>query len=115
MSQHPPPTNTNTNTNTNKSTGNTTSTDTADRLSTFGTLKRLYPFVKPAFPRIVLGMVAALLASVVALLIPFVLQQLVDGPLSSGDSRQVWPAFWIVLGLGVVEAVMIMGDRKSVV
>lgn len=111
MSQHPPPTNTNTNTNTNKSAGNTTSTDTADRLSTFGTLKRLYPFVKPAFPRIVLGMVAALLASVVALLIPFVLQQLVDGPLSSGDSRQVWPAFWIVLGLGVVEAVMIMGRR----
>lgn len=81
------------------------------RPSTFRTLMRLYPYVRPALPRILLGMVAALLASVVALFIPFVLQQLVDGPLSSGDSRQVWPAFVIVLVLGVVEAIMIMARR----
>lgn len=81
------------------------------RLSTFRTLLRLYPYVKPALPRIILGMVVALVASVVALLIPFVLQRLVDGPLSSGDSRQVWPAFGIVLALGVIEALMIMARR----
>ncbi|ROQ37472.1 ATP-binding cassette subfamily B protein [Frondihabitans sp. PhB188] len=90
MSHHPPPTR---------------------KTSTLRTLSRLYPFVKPAMSRIVLGMVAALIASVVALLIPNVLQRLVDGPLSSGDSSQVWPAFAIVLGLGVVEALMIMGRR----
>jgi ATP-binding cassette subfamily B protein len=82
-----------------------------ERLSTARTLLRLYPYIKPALPRIVFGMVAALIASVVALLIPFVLQQLVDGPLSSHDSRQVWPAFFLVLGLGVVEAIMIMARR----
>lgn len=58
-------------------------------------------------PRIYLGMVAALGAAVVALLIPQVLGDLVRGPLESGDAAQVWPAFWFVLGLGVVEAIMI--------
>jgi ATP-binding cassette subfamily B protein len=58
-------------------------------------------------PRIYLGMVSALLAGLVALLIPQILKALVDGPLQSGDSAQIWPAFWIVLGLGVLEAIMI--------
>jgi ATP-binding cassette subfamily B protein len=62
-------------------------------------------------PRIVLGMVSALLAGIVALLIPQVLRELVDGPVSTGDSAQVWPAFAAVLGLGVVEAAMIAARR----
>ncbi len=68
---------------------------------------RVYPYAKPAMPRIYLGMIAALLAGLVALAIPLVLQQLVDGPLSEGDPGQVWPAALAVLGLGIVEAVMI--------
>ena len=43
-------------------------------------------------------MVAALLAGIVALLIPQVLGSLVDGPLSTGDLAQIWPAFCLVLG-----------------
>jgi ATP-binding cassette subfamily B protein len=88
--------------------------DAAKRPSTVQSLTRLYPYVKPALPRIVLGMVAALLAAVVALLIPLVLQLLVDGPLSSGDRSQVWPAFAVVLGLGVAEAIMIGARRRLV-
>jgi ATP-binding cassette subfamily B protein len=88
--------------------------DLAKRPSTVQSLTRLYPYVKPALPRIVLGMVAALLAAVVALLIPLVLQLLVDGPLSSGDRSQVWPAFAVVLGLGVAEAIMIGARRRLV-
>jgi ATP-binding cassette subfamily B protein len=52
-------------------------------------------------------MVAALLAGIVALLIPQVLRSLVDGPLKDGDSSQIWPAVGIVLVLGVLEAVLI--------
>jgi ATP-binding cassette subfamily B protein len=78
---------------------------------TFASIARLYPYVKPALPRIFLGMVAALAAAVVALIIPQVLEALVDGPLQTGDSAQIWPAFAIVLGLGVIEAVMIMLRR----
>ncbi|MGO4691965.1 ABC transporter ATP-binding protein [Glaciibacter sp. 2TAF33] len=58
-------------------------------------------------PRIYLGMLAALLAGLVALAIPQVLQVLVDGPLSEGDPRQIWPAVVVVIALGVVEAIMI--------
>ncbi|MGV8897175.1 MAG: ABC transporter ATP-binding protein [Rhodoglobus sp.] len=65
-------------------------------------------------PRIYLGMVAALAAGVVALLIPQVLRGLVDGPLQSGDALQIWPAFAIVLGLGIVEALMVFLRRMFV-
>lgn len=77
------------------------------RLGTFRTLLRILPFAKSAAPRIVLGMVAALLASLVALLIPQVLRFLVDGPLSTGDASAVWPAALLVVGLGAAEAVFI--------
>ena len=76
-------------------------------MSTFRTLMRIFPFAKSALPRIVLGMVAALLASLVALAIPQVLRWLVDGPLSTGDASQVWPAALLVVGLGAAEAIFI--------
>ena len=77
------------------------------RTNTFRTLLRLYPYAKPAMPRIYLGMVSAMLAGLVALAIPQVLQWLVDGPLSQGDPSQIWPAVLMVLALGVVEAILI--------
>ncbi|MEO7023099.1 MAG: ABC transporter transmembrane domain-containing protein, partial [Leifsonia sp.] len=52
-------------------------------------------------------MVAALLASLVALSIPQVLRWLVDGPLASRDSSEVLPAALLVVGLGAAEAVFI--------
>ncbi|MCU1544228.1 MAG: transporter ATP-binding protein [Microbacteriaceae bacterium] len=78
-----------------------------ERGGTLASIVRLYPYAKPALPRIALGMVSALIAGVVALLIPQVLRQLVDGPLADGDANQIWPAFAVVLGLGVLEAVLI--------
>jgi len=81
--------------------------DEESRVSTLHALGRLYPYARPALPRIGLGMLAALLAGLVALAIPQVLQRLVDGPLSHRDPSQIWPAVSIVLGLGVLEAIMI--------
>jgi ATP-binding cassette subfamily B protein len=86
-------------------------TSTPARAGTVRTLLRLMPFVRPALSRIVLGAVAALLAGLVALGIPLVLQSLVDGPLASGDASQVWPAAIVVLVLGVLEATFIMARR----
>ncbi|HWU59176.1 MAG TPA: ABC transporter ATP-binding protein [Microbacteriaceae bacterium] len=77
------------------------------RLSTTQSLMRIYPYAKPAMRRIYLGMVAALAASIVALLIPMVLQALVDGPMKTGDSAEVWPSALLVLALGAAEAVFI--------
>ncbi|MBF4600886.1 ABC transporter ATP-binding protein [Frigoribacterium sp. VKM Ac-1396] len=88
--------------------------DREGRPSTVRALARLHPYARLAYPRLALGLVASLMAAVVALLIPLVLQLLVDGPLSSGDRSQVWPAFGVVLALGVVEALMI-GTRRRMV
>src|ERR1700712_2838463 len=84
---------------------------TESRPGTFKAIARIYPYAKPAMPRIYLGMVSALLAGVVALLIPQVLRNLVDGPLKSGDSAQIWPAVLIVLVLGIAEAALIACRR----
>jgi ATP-binding cassette, subfamily B, bacterial len=80
-------------------------------LSTFRAIARIYPYAKPAVPWIVGGMIAALAAGVVSLLIPIVLQRLVDGPLADGNPVGIWPAVALVLVLGVVEAAMIMLRR----
>ncbi|GAA4190210.1 ABC transporter ATP-binding protein [Gryllotalpicola kribbensis] len=83
--------------------------DTGEGLNTLASIARLYPYLRPALPRIVLGMVAALLASVVSLAIPLVLQRLVDGTLlhRGGDRYEVIGAAVAILVLGVAEAVLI--------
>ncbi|WP_309615021.1 ABC transporter ATP-binding protein [Salinibacterium sp.] len=80
-------------------------------VGTFAAIRRLYSYAKPAMPRIYLGMITGLAAGIVALLIPQVLRGLVDGPLQSGDSQQIWPAFTLVLALGILEAVMVFLRR----
>ena len=89
----------------------TPKTPAAKRQGTFASIVRIYPWAKPAMPRIYLGMVSALIAALVALLIPQVLRALVDGPLKDGDSSQIWWPVAAVLGLGVLEAVMIWFRR----
>ncbi len=81
--------------------------DAPKRAGTLASLMRIYPYAKPAMPRILLGMVSALVAGLVALLIPQVLQRLVDGPLQTGDSSQIWLPVVIIVALGITEAVMI--------
>ncbi|ROP72290.1 ABC transporter ATP-binding protein [Curtobacterium sp. PhB115] len=87
---------------------------TTARPSTFRAIARIYPYVKPYQGRLIAGMAAALGASLVALAIPYVLQWLVDGPLSSRDSAQIWPAGLAVLALGVLESVFIASRRRMV-
>ncbi len=78
---------------------------------TFASILRIYPYAKKAMPRIYLGMASAMIAAIVALLIPQVLGELVDGPLKSGDVSQIWWPVAAVLGLGLIEALMIWFRR----
>lgn len=87
---------------------------TTARPSTFRAIARIYPYVKPYQGRLIGGMAAAMGASLVALAIPYVLQWLVDGPLSSRDSAQIWPAGLGVLALGALEAFFIASRRRLV-
>ncbi len=88
-----------------------TITPAPPRLTTVRAIARIYPYARPAMKWIYAGMGAALAAGLVTLTIPIVLQGLVDGPLSTGDASQIWPAGLLVLGLGILEAVFIMLRR----
>ncbi|GAB3603957.1 ABC transporter ATP-binding protein [Microbacterium aureliae] len=76
-------------------------------LSTFRSLIRLLPFARPVLPRLSMGAVSALIASLLALSIPLVLEQVVAGPIASGDlGLIVWGAVAILV-LGLAEAAMV--------
>lgn len=82
-----------------------------ERLSTLRALARLLPFVRPVMPRLVLGAVSALLASLAALGIPLVLEAVVRGPIATGDPGEiVWGAV-AILALGLVEAGLVWARR----
>lgn len=88
----------------------------AKQTSFFSSISRLYPHVKPIIPRLVLGLVCALLASVVALTIPQVLRVLVNESLEPGGSADaVWIASLIILGLGIAEAGLVALRRQFVI
>jgi ATP-binding cassette subfamily B protein len=82
----------------------------------FSSISRLYPHVRPILPRLVLGLLCALLASVVALTIPQVLRVLVNESLRPGGSAgAVWVASLVILGLGVAEAGLVALRRQFVI
>ncbi len=84
-----------------------TTLDAQPRLSTLRALARLYPFAKPVLPRLVLGASSALVAALLALSIPLVLELLVQGPITSGDRTQLLWGAAAVLVLGLLEALMV--------
>jgi ATP-binding cassette, subfamily B, bacterial len=84
-----------------------TATPAPERLSTLRALGRLLPFARPVLGRLVLGAVSALIASLLALGIPLVLEVVVQGPIASGDFGQIaWGAV-AILALGLLEAGMV--------
>ena len=75
--------------------------------STLRALSRLLPFAKPVLPRLIMGAVSALIASLLALSIPLILEVIVAGPIASGDIRQIAWGCAVVLALGLGEALMV--------
>lgn len=79
-------------------------------------LRRLYPHLRPILPRLVLGLFAALGASIMVLAIPQVFRVLVNDALAEGQSAAtVWIASGIVLMLGVLEAAFVAMRRFFVI
>ncbi|MGO2747405.1 ABC transporter ATP-binding protein [Microbacterium sp.] len=76
-------------------------------LSTPAALWRLAPFVKPVVWRFVGGAASALGAAVLGLMIPIVLEQIVRGPIESGEIGLITLGALAVLVLGLGEAVMV--------
>ncbi|NYE21194.1 ABC transporter ATP-binding protein [Microbacterium immunditiarum] len=89
----------------------TTAEPQRSRLSTPRALARLIPYAKPVLPRLALGAVSALLASLLALGIPLVLEAVVRGPIASGDLALITWGAVAVLVLGLLEAAMVWARR----
>lgn len=84
--------------------------------STVQVMARLLRWARPALPRTAAGAVGALLASLLALAVPQVLRELVNGPLlTSGTVTEVATAAALVLALGVAEAAFVWSRRMLVV
>jgi ATP-binding cassette subfamily B protein len=79
-------------------------------------ISRLYPHVRPIIPRLLLGLLCALLASVVALAIPQVLRVLINESLGPGGTTEaVWISAGLILVLGVAEAGLVALRRQFVI
>ncbi|WP_026552826.1 ABC transporter ATP-binding protein [Arthrobacter sp. H20] len=79
-------------------------------------LSRLYPHIKPILPRLILGLVCALGASLMALAIPQVFRVLINDALTVGGATStVWIAAGVVLLLGILEATFVALRRQFVI
>ncbi|NBR65122.1 MAG: ABC transporter ATP-binding protein [Micrococcales bacterium] len=81
------------------------------KLGTVATLLRIFPYAKSALPRVMLGTVAALLGHLFALAIPRYLQGLVDNLAKSATFDVLLVAVLTVLGMGLLEAIMVLLRR----
>lgn len=73
----------------------------------FATMSRLWQTVRPIRFRLYLGLLSALTASIVALLIPQVLEFVVNRLGTSAVAATVWTGGAIVMALGILEAALI--------
>jgi ATP-binding cassette, subfamily B, bacterial len=88
----------------------------AKQTSFFRSVSRLYPHVRPIVPRLLMGLLCALLASVVALAIPQVLRVLINDSLHAGGATEaVWASAGVILVLGVAEAGLVALRRQFVI
>ncbi|MEU9608738.1 ABC transporter ATP-binding protein [Streptomyces sp. NPDC048057] len=77
-------------------------------------LLRLWPYVRPVRARLFLAAGVAIVASCLSLVIPLVLKWMVDGPVADGDQGGVWLGAFVLLALGVTEA-LLFGFRRWLV
>ncbi|MGP0006747.1 MAG: ABC transporter ATP-binding protein [Acidimicrobiales bacterium] len=80
--------------------------------SSYRSLWRLRGFVRPYARQMLLMLICAMLAVAASTLIPLVLEAVVNGPIHRGDRGALIPMFLIALGLGVLEAALIVARRR---
>lgn len=76
-------------------------------LSTLASLARLLPFARPVLPRLVMGFVSALIAALIGLMMPLVIEVIVGDMI---EGAALAPLLWgaaAILGLGLAEAAMV--------
>jgi len=79
--------------------------------STIASLRRLYPFARPALPSLAASTVAAIAATICGLAIPLVIRSIVDGPIARHRLAELWTPALLLVGLGAAEAVLFWARR----
>jgi len=92
---------------------------TSERVATgkpgaFTALRRLWPAVKPISWRLVGSAFFALLASVCGLVIPLILQKIIDGPITEKNLAGLWPLGITLVLVGILEGAL-YGVRRILV
>jgi ATP-binding cassette subfamily B protein len=82
------------------------------RASSYRSLWRLRTYVRPYAPQMIVMLVCATLAVAASTLIPLVLEAVVNGPIHRGNRGELVPMFFIALGLGALEAALIVARRR---
>ncbi len=78
----------------------------------YHSLWRLRGFIKPYSLQMMAMTVCAVLATVAITLIPLVLEAVINGPVHRHDRAALVPMFFLALGLGVLEAGLIIARRR---
>ena len=81
------------------------------KLGTVRTLLRIFPYAKKALPRVILGTLAAIAGHMFALAIPGYLRSLFDTLENNTTFETLLFAVFAVLGMGFLEAVMVLLRR----
>ncbi|NJP67089.1 ABC transporter ATP-binding protein [Streptomyces spiramenti] len=86
----------------------------ARKRSVVRSLLRLWPYVRPVRARFFTAAGVAVLASCLSLVLPMILRWIVDGPVAERDLTGVWIGGLVLLGVGVLEA-LLFGLRRWLV
>ena len=78
----------------------------------YRSLWRLRSYVRPYTRQMLIMLACATFAVAASTLIPLVLEAVVNGPIRRGDRGELVPMFLVALGLGCVEAGLIVGRRR---
>jgi ATP-binding cassette subfamily B protein len=87
---------------------------TPKRASTLRVLLRLTPYVRPVRWPLLAATLTTMLAMACGLVIPLVMQRILDGPVATHQLRSLPWLIAAVLGLGILEAVAFFVRRKMV-
>jgi ATP-binding cassette subfamily B protein len=82
------------------------------RAASYRSLWRLRGYVRPYSLQMLVMLVCATFAVAASTLIPLVLEAVVNGPIRHGDRGALVPMFLIALGLGLLEAALIVARRR---
>jgi ATP-binding cassette subfamily B protein len=78
----------------------------------FLALWRLGQYIRPWRVRVATSFLAALLGVAASTVVPLVIEAIVNGPIKRGDRGDLLPLFFVVVGLGILEAGFIVVRRE---